>query len=468
MIEIIRAEHNKVTGLPQFMKPYLIKDLVIKNPVYAEAVKYGRWTRNISKALTLYRDFGKYITIPRGFYENLVDMIESTGEGYEVRDERTEFPRRDIKHGITLRDTQKPAANIMLTHTNGLLVAPPGAGKTIVALYMVAKLGQPTLWITHTKRLFKQAIDRATSFMDAGKIGRVIDGNVGLGDFLNVAMVQSMIKKLPGLRDSFGTVILDECHHCPAISFSEVVNYFNAKYVFGLTATAYRRDGLEPLLFHALGPIRATISRHDLIKAGEIVVPKFIQQETNIKFYSDSNNFGKLITEIIRNTERNELIVDMILREVLDIDSSILVLTSRVAHARKICQMLSRIKIPVSIAIGKETDKRNTEAVEKFIEGESRVLVSTYQYIGEGFDHFIDKIFILTPIGIKGRSTIVQIVGRAQRSRNINILSIKEKDATVYDFIDNHTLLEVQANARVRNLREEWGESLRVERLSRK
>lgn len=459
MIKIVRAEHVKVTGLPQFMKPHLKSDLVIQNPAYADAVKYGRGIKGISKSLTLYRDYGKYITVPRGFYDNIVEMVKSTGEEYIVRDERMEFPKQNIKHSIVLRDTQKPATDIMLGCTDGLLVAPPGAGKTIIALYIIATLGQPTLWITHTKRLFEQVIDRANSFMEVGDIGRIMSGKADLKSFLNIAMVQSVNKKLEGLRNNFGTVILDECHHCPAVTFSEVVNYFNAKHVFGLTATAYRRDGLEPLLFHALGNIRAVISRHALIKAGEIVVPKFVQIETGIKFDYDGRNFARLVSDITRNAERNRLIVGMILKGVLDPNNNILVLTSRVAHARRIHQMLQHRKVPVSIATGKETNKRNIEAVGKFLKEESRVLVTTYQYLGEGFDHTgINRILILTPIGIKGKTTLVQIVGRAQRVQ-------REKTAVVYDFIDKQGLLEYQASARVNNLLEEWGDLLEVKRI---
>ncbi len=461
MIEIVRAEHVKVTGLPELMKPNLKDSLKIHNPIYTDAVKYGRWTRDIPKSITLYRDFGGYVTVPRGFYENVIELFESVGEKYVIKDERTEFPEQDIEHNIVLRDTQKPAADTMLTHTNGLLVAPPGAGKTIIALYIAAMLGQPTLWITHTKRLFEQVIDRANSFMDTGKIGRIIKGEIELGDFLNVAMVQTINRKLTGLRNSFGTVILDECHHCPAIIFSEVVNYFNAKYVFGMTATAYRRDGLEPLLFHALGNIRAVISRHELIKAGEIVVPSFVQIKTGIKFYYDGRNFATLVSAIIDNTERNELIVDMVSKEALNPANIIFVLTSRVAHVKKIYRMLRARNVPAESATGKETDKKNIEAVTRFTTGETKVLVSTYQYIGEGFDHTgINRIYILTPIGIKGKTALVQIVGRAQRAHG-------EKHAIVYDFIDTETLLEIQANARLQNLREEWGSALEVKRLSR-
>lgn len=458
MIEITRSEHVKITGLPQFMKPHIKSDLMIQNPSYAEAVKYGRWAKGIPKFLTLYRDYGKYITVPRGFYDNVIEMVESTGDKYVVKDERVEFPKRNVEHNIVLRDTQKPAVNTMLEYTNGLLVAPPGAGKTIIALYIIAALGQPTLWITHTKRLFEQVIDRANSFMEVGEIGRIIKGKADLKDFLNIAMVQSMSKKLEGLRNNFGTIILDECHHCPAVIFSEVVNYFNAKHVFGLTATAYRRDGLEPLLFDAIGNIRATIDRYQLVKAGEIVVPKFVQIETGIKF-DYTGNFARLVSQIIRNSERNNLIIGMILKNVLDTNNSILALTSRVAHARRIYQMLQHRKVPVSIATGKETDKKNIEAVGKFTKRETRVLISTFQYIGEGFDDTsINRILILTPIGIKGKTTLVQIVGRAQRV-------LGEKNAVVYDLVDDEGLLEVQANARVRNLLEEWGKLLEVKRI---
>lgn len=62
------------------------------------------------------------------------------------------------------------------------------------------------------------------------------------------------------LTAGYGLVIVDECHHLPAAAFENAVRQIRAKYWAGLTATPYRRDGLDELINHQLGPTRHTIS----------------------------------------------------------------------------------------------------------------------------------------------------------------------------------------------------------------
>ena len=49
-------------------------------------------------------------------------------------------------------------------------------------------------------------------------------------------------------------MIIDECHHVPAASFERVLGEVKARYVTGLTATPYRRDGHQPIIHMQCGP----------------------------------------------------------------------------------------------------------------------------------------------------------------------------------------------------------------------
>ena len=51
-------------------------------------------------------------------------------------------------------------------------------------------------------------------------------------------------------------LIVDECHHVSAVNFERILKYANASYVYGLTATAIRKDGHQPIIFMQCGPIR--------------------------------------------------------------------------------------------------------------------------------------------------------------------------------------------------------------------
>lgn len=55
---------------------------------------------------------------------------------------------------------------------------------------------------------------------------------------------------------NYGHVVVDECHHVPAVSFERVLAEIRARYVTGLSATPRRKDGHDPIVLMQCGPIR--------------------------------------------------------------------------------------------------------------------------------------------------------------------------------------------------------------------
>lgn len=93
------------------------------------------------------------------------------------------------------------------------------------------------------------------------EIGQVSGGKRKPNGRLDVAMVQSLLEEggVSELVASYGQVIVDECHHVPAVSVERVLSEVKARYVVGLTATPHRRDGHQPILEMQLGPVRYSI-----------------------------------------------------------------------------------------------------------------------------------------------------------------------------------------------------------------
>ena len=60
--------------------------------------------------------------------------------------------------------------------------------------------------------------------------------------------------------NSYGMVIMDECHHCGSDTSIKVMQKVNARYVYGVSATIKRSDNLERIIHMLLGPIRLTYS----------------------------------------------------------------------------------------------------------------------------------------------------------------------------------------------------------------
>ena len=71
-------------------------------------------------------------------------------------------------------------------------------------------------------------------------------------------MIQSLSRKgsVDDIGAEYGQVIIDECHHLPAISFERVLSEVKARYIVGLTATPQRRDGHQPIIHMQIGPTR--------------------------------------------------------------------------------------------------------------------------------------------------------------------------------------------------------------------
>src|SRR5690606_29280079 len=150
--------------------------------------------------------------------------------------------------GIALRTHQKKASAAAKKKDFGVITAPPGAGKTVIGLQIITEKKLPALIVVHRKQLMEQWMERIEGFLGIPKkeIGRIGQGKAKTGKLVTVAMIQSLGKQLKkpensNLSKSFGTVIIDECHHVPAESFKNVISQLSPFFQYGLTATPFRK-----------------------------------------------------------------------------------------------------------------------------------------------------------------------------------------------------------------------------------
>jgi superfamily II DNA or RNA helicase len=316
----------------------------------------------------------------------------------------------------------------------GILVAPPGSGKTVMGISILPLLGQPLLWLTHTDRLVKQTAERVDFFLpsltdeDKGFIGA---GKWNLGKLFTIALIQTLIRKpeeLYKLRDLYGIVVLDEAHHCPAETFSAVISQLNPYYLYGLTATPYRRDKLEALMFQTLGNKAAVITIDEVVKHGGIIMPKVIYKAIHSKPADTSNTASLMKNYIVPNKKRNGIIVGDVLREALK-NNCCIVISDRKAHCEALYELIKMSWEKTGIATGKYSKKHVDEQVKRFEDGEITVLVATFALLGEGFD--VDKLnraFIAMPFRAEAKAE--QLLGRIQR------IADGKTDAIVFDYVD--------------------------------
>ena len=139
-------------------------------------------------------------------------------EGHHVLDdERRDGTDLDAGFIGELDPTQARAAADMLEHDFGILCAPPGSGKTVIATEMIAARARSTLVLVHRKPLLKQWKERLSQVLDIDPeaIGTIGGGRKKPTGLLDVAMIQSLARRdaLEELLADYGHVVVDECHH---------------------------------------------------------------------------------------------------------------------------------------------------------------------------------------------------------------------------------------------------------------
>ncbi|HTF28767.1 MAG TPA: DEAD/DEAH box helicase [Flavitalea sp.] len=320
----------------------------------------------------------------------------------------------------TRTDYQQEAVDITNKKDFGVIVAPPGAGKTVMGLEIVARKQQPTLIIVHRRQLFDQWRERIQSFLGIPKfqIGSINGGTFEIGEEITVAMIQSLqasdLSDKGKLCHAFGTIIVDECHHVPAKTFQEVIHHFHSYYLYGFTATPIRKNKDEKLIFIHIG---------DIIH--EVIVPITANQNTQLSvviqntelftpFNALTDKIETLINILIHDTARNEIVAENIKKEARA-GRKILVLTERKAHVDILQQYLKGACETITLT-GEDSEQSKKAKLQLIDSGDFQVLIATGQFIGEGTDiGVLDCLVLAYPFSFEGK--LVQYIGRVQRSQ---------------------------------------------------
>jgi superfamily II DNA or RNA helicase len=443
---------NQLTllNVPSDIKDWFVEQLTFSNPKFEEAVKFGRYIADIPQHLFMYKSLPNGIVIPRGYLQIVEDTMIGQGLGLTVVDNRVLTPPVGVKSSIKLRPYQKNAKFDLLGHPNGMLVAPAASGKTVIGLDIFASVRQKLLWLTHTNRLANQVIERIVGTdehmpmfpnIDESDIGFIGGGKEVIGDYITIGMLQTLIRRehmLPKIGREFGLVIIDEAHHVPASTFLKVVEYFSSYYLYGLTATPYRRDRLEDVMFASVGLANAEIHRKKVKEKGAIITPTVIKRMVPSEKHS-GNDYSFILREIIPfNNVRLEMIISDVVKEAEE-GNYCITIGNRKAYCEMIFDRLKRgMPDKVVIATGDYSSKHNSEQVSKIDNGDVNVLVTTFELLGEGFDvPRLNRGFIVLPF--RERSRVEQAVGRIQRTCE------GKEDALLYDYVDeNIGILENQ------------------------
>ncbi|MBP1934887.1 DEAD/DEAH box helicase [Ammoniphilus resinae] len=424
---IVSNQIELQTGeLPALIEKRLISDLTLENPVYIQALKYGHSIHDKPKHLKLYRYEGDTLVLPRGVGGRLVKYLQDSKVKYQLIDRRLKLQPVEFHSSINLRGYQETAVSKVVQWRQGGICAPCGAGKTMIMLEAMARIGQPTLFIVHTKELLDQIIDRACSVIDLDRdeIGIIGDGSFTIGGRMTVALIQTLSKAdLSDITNKFGAIFVDEAHHLAAKSFFYPISMFPALYRIWVSATPERSDGLTKMVYAAGGPIVHTINQNEV----PTMIPELRVIETDYDGMDEEYTY--LMSDLINDKDRNDLIVQTISSEANGNYS--LVLSDRVEHLEILKPMLQR-QLPhltIEFLTGSMKKKERSDVMERVKNKEVDILLAT-QLAREGLDiTHLNRLYLATPK--KAGGAVQQEVGRVMRPCE------GKTEAIVYDFWDN-------------------------------
>ncbi|ACL04983.1 type III restriction protein res subunit [Desulfatibacillum aliphaticivorans] len=430
------------------LEEFLKRRLTIVNPVWLENQKFGRYNYGVKKHLHYYWKRGDVTSMPRGFARQLLTWLSRSGLDYEMVDQTRELPEVQFGFMGELYGFQQEAAQRILSRRFGVARMPTGAGKTILALYCISERAQPAVVIVHTKELLYQWKERALDFLDIREqdIGLVGDGKKQFDRNLTICVVNSLYKCAAQMKKKTGHLIVDECHRIPSRSFTVAVKAFDSKYMLGLSATPFRRDGLTPLIPMYIGDSVCEVNAMDLQDKGKISRAKLVVRKTNFD-YPYEDDYHQMISTLVDDGDRNRLIASDAVKFQCEGSGTALVVSDRKSHCRKLAALMADKGARVGVLTGDLADIKRKDIVRRVNEGEVDILVATIQLIGEGFDcPSLSALFMATPVKFTGR--VLQVVGRVLRAQK------GKEQAAVFDYVDKPGVLQASFQSRMEAYRQ--------------
>jgi superfamily II DNA or RNA helicase len=439
-VALVRANliYIEKRDLPPSMLNELLRLAAFQNPEFYKAQAMRLSTYDKPRVIACGKDFPQHIAVPRGCLTETLTLLEAHKIRPDVRDERFMGKPIDVEFQGQLRPFQEEAVSKIGNHEEGILCAPTAFGKTAVAAWFIAERKVNTLVLVHRQQLLDQWRERLAMFLNLPPklIGHIGGGKMERTGRVDVAVLQSLHRKFE-VKDfvaEYGQVIVDECHHISAFTFEQVMREVKAKYVLGLTATPTRKDGHHPVIYMQCGPVRFSMSARAMTENTPFehkVTPRHTEfrmapEHTDVTI---QDVYGAIVNDELRN--------DMIAADVtraLATGRCPLLLTGRTEHLQYFATKLAGAAKHVFVlrgGMGKKQRRATAEAMAKVTEDESRLILATGSYLGEGFDDArLDTLFLAMPISWKG--TLQQYVGRLHR------LHDGKRYVQVYDYIDRY------------------------------
>lgn len=455
MLSLSNLIYVDTSNLKPRIQNRIRKMAAFANPVFYKNQAMGLSNFANGRYIYLGQDEGGYIGIPRGLREELIERCGRAGIAWEEEDARVQGRGIQVGFNGQLREAQAVAAEKMLEHQTGILSAATAFGKTVVCSYLIAAKKVSALILLESSSLIEQWQEALAKFLmideelpeyqtPSGRtrkrksiIGKLQGAHDSMTGIIDIAMAGSLYKKgelHPRLQE-YGMVIVDECHHAASDTIVGILREAKAKYVYGVTATPMRGDGLEKITYKMIGPVRYCYRARDMAKEQGIrhfVYPRFTRTVSPHRL-GEKMHVNEAY-ELVRDSEmRNEQIVADV-RLCMEKGRSPVILSKYKEHARQLHERLREYADRAFLLLGdnpRKEQKKLLEEMKQVSREQSVLLVATGQLIGEGFDYpRLDTLIMATPVAWKG--VVEQYAGRLNREYD------GKETVIIYDYVDRH------------------------------
>ena len=344
--------------------------------------------------------------------------------------------------GITLHHYQEKAITKALSPGRGIIHAPTGSGKTVVAGALISCFPhQNILFIIHTKDLLSQTLEEFNKWFP-NQVGVIGSGKLEPNK-ITIGMIQTLNRLGPTEFDKIPTVVIvDEAHHISGFgkSYAKVLERLvNAVHRYGLTATLGYLPEAKLAAEGHIGPVVAEVKMDELIDLGFLAEPKLrlIKIPRNPHFRTIKKYSDLYQAAIVENKTRNKRILECA-KEYLDQGLSSLILTVRLEHGQ-ILESMAESQYPelkLKYVHGGSESEIREEVRKGLVSGKIKVAVATTIF-NEGVN--IPSLgAVINAAGGKSEIAVLQKIGRGLR------VTDEKKVIHLVDFFDpsHHFLID--------------------------
>lgn len=361
-------------------------------------------------------------------YEKIYNLSKEYRQKYQKKENI--FEEKKIIPNIMQKEALKNLEELRKTSDRGLLISATGTGKTFLSCFDVKKVKpQRMLFIAHRKTILQKAKETFESIIKNKKMS-LYNGEDNSADYL-FAMIQTLnkkehLEKFP--KDYFDYIVIDEVHHSGAKTYQNLINYFQPKFLLGMTATPERTDDFDIY----------ELFNHNI--AYEIRLYDALRENLLCPFHyfgvSDILIEGK---EIDEKTTIKNLVIDERVEHIIEKSRYYgyrgeklhgLIFVSRTEEAKILAEKFLERGINAAALVGEDTETTREKTVEKLEQGKLEYII-TVDIFNEGIDiPCVNQVILLRPT--ESAIVYIQQLGRGLRK-------YKDKEfVVILDFIGNY------------------------------